>query len=374
MRPFDPRLFSRAKATRGFLIAAIAVGCAQCVLIVAQAWLLADAINAVFLAGRPASAITGDAVWLVAVTAARALLAYLMDVASFRSAAGVKSQLRLAVVAKALSVGPVRLSTADTAELGQVAGRGIEALDAYFARYLPQLVLAVVVPLAIGLTILTQDVIAAVIIAFTLPLIPVFMILIGQYTSTQVDRQWRTLATLSGFFLDLVAGLPTLKIFGRAKAQGRQLQEVGDRYRTATMRVLRVSFLSALVLELLATLSVAIVAVSIGLRLIDGRMDLATALFVLILAPEAYLPVRQVGVHFHAAAEGLGAAERLLAWLEEPDLSAGSDHAPPAAGAAIELSGVTAGYAGHDVLVDFSASIEPGAVTALVGKLFGAVV
>jgi thiol reductant ABC exporter CydD subunit len=367
VRPFDPRLLSHARATRGFLVLAVAVGVAQAVLIIAQAWLLAQMITGVFFDGAGVADIRGQLALLLAVVGLRALLSYATEAASFGAAARVKSQLRLAVVRKTLAVGPVRLSTADTAELAQVAGRGIEALDAYFSRYLPQLVLAVVVPLLVGLTVLTQDVLAAVILALTLPLIPVFMILIGLYTQAQVDRQWRTLSRLSGYFLDLVAGLPTLRVFGRAKAQARQLQEIGNDYRIATLRVLRVSFLSALALELLATLSVAIIAVSVGLRLVDGRMDLATALFVLILAPEAYLPVRQVGVHFHAAAEGLGAAERMLRWLSEPELPRGGAPAPDAAGQPLRMIGVSAGYGDALALEDWSAEFRPGRITALVG-------
>jgi thiol reductant ABC exporter CydD subunit len=345
----------------------VVFGLASAVLVIAQAWLLASAINTMFYLRGSAAEITDEAVMLVAVVAGRALLTYLMEVSAFGSSARVKSQLRSAVVAKTLAVGPVRLSSTDTARLAQVTGRGIEAMDAYYARYLPQLVLAVVVPLTVGLTILTQDALAAVIIAVTLPLIPVFMVLIGLYTSKQVDRQWRTLSSMSGFFLDLVAGLPTLQIFGRAKAQARQLQEVGDRYRTATMQVLRVSFLSALALELLATVSVAIIAVSVGLRLVEGNMEFGVALFVLILAPEAYLPVRAVGVHFHAAAEGLGAADRLLSWLDEPEIAGGQDPAPDARGEVIALQQVSAGYGDATVLQDFDARFAPGRVTALVG-------
>lgn len=367
MRPFDPRLLRRARATRGFLAAAVLFSIASALLVIAQAWLLASAIDEVFFRGLPAAQIADEVLLLIAVVLGRGLLAYMMEVVAFGSAARVKSQLRLAVVERTLAVGPVALSAADTAELAQVAGRGIEALDAYYSRYLPQLVLAVIIPLTVGSAILAQDVLAAVIIGLTLPLIPVFMVLIGLYTGSQVERQWRTLSRLSGFFLDLVAGLPTLQVFGRAKAQARALQEVGDRYRDATLRVLRVSFMSTLALELLATLSVAIIAVSIGLRLVNGTMDFRIALFVLILAPEAYFPVRQVGMHFHAAAEGLGAAERLLGWLEMPGAVGGGAPAPDARGQVLELRGITAGYGEAEVLRGFSARFEPGRVTALVG-------
>jgi len=202
----------------------------------------------------------------------------------------------------------------------------------------------------------------------TLPLIPLFMALIGMYTKSQVDRQWRTLGVLSGHFLDLVSGLPTLKAFGRAKTQVEAIRAVGDRYRSSTMGVLRVSFLSSLALELLATLSVALVAVSVGLRLAEDQIVYPVALFVLLLAPEAYLPLRLVGQHFHAAAEGLGAADRVFTILETP-APTGGDEVLPRGGVTIEAIDLSARYPGRDELalsgVTFTAS--PGTVTAVVG-------
>lgn len=227
-----------------------------------------------------------------------------------------------------MSLGPSYLSGRRTGELVALTTRGVGALGDYFAGYLPQLVLAAVVPLVVGTAILTQDILAAVILAVTIPVIPAFMILIGQYTQARVDRQWQTLGVLSGHFLDIVTGLPTLKLFSRARAAREAIATVGQRYRVSTMGVLRVSFMSALVLELLATLSVAIIAVAIGLRLVSGGMDLQTGLTVLILAPEVYLPLRLVGAQFHAAAEGLGAAERMFEVLEEPLPEAQSRVAP----------------------------------------------
>lgn len=373
MRPFDPRLMQYAAATRKFLVLSVLFGAIQAGLIVVQAYLLATTISEVFLDRAALAEVSTRIGWLVAVLAARALVSYGAEVMAFRAAADAKSQLRIAVLRRMFALGPLGLPQRSTAEVSQLVTRGVDALDAYFGRYLPQLVLAVVVPLTVGIAILTQDLLAAVIIAVTIPLIPLFMVLIGLYTKAQVDRQWRTLGMLSGYFLDLVAGLPTLKVFGRAKAQAAQLREVGERYRKSTMGVLRVSFLSALVLELLATLSVAVVAVSIGLRLVEGNMALVTALFVLILAPEAYLPVRQVGVHFHAAAEGVGAAEDMFAILETPLPERAVGPAPDPTGAALVMAAVRAGYPGRDrpVLDSFSARFEPGRITAVVGPSGG---
>ncbi|MCH9800266.1 MAG: thiol reductant ABC exporter subunit CydD [Actinomycetia bacterium] len=368
MRPLDPRLLKWADVTRSYLVVSVILGALTAVLIVIQAALLASIITSVFQRGAELAEIGDQTVLLAVVIAGRALLSYLQEWAAARTSARAKSQLRMAVLDHAVELGPLALQDRSTGELAQLTGRGIDALDAYFARYLPQLLLSVVVPIIIGVVVVTQDVLAAVIIALTLPLIPIFMILVGWYTRNRVDRQWRALAVLAGYFLDVVAGLPTLKIFDRARAQATTIRDVGERYRRATMRVLRVSFLSSLVLELLATLSVAIVAVSIGLRLVGGSMELQTALFVLILAPEAYLPLRMVGAQYHAAAEGIGAAAALLDILDsEPGSPAGSQPAPQPE--TVTVAGVNANYPGREVLAlqGASCTLIAGQITAVLG-------
>jgi ATP-binding cassette subfamily C protein CydCD len=368
VKPLDPRLLRHARATRAFLVAAVAIGAASALLIVAQAFLVAHVVTAAFVvdAGLQEPSVRTALVLLVGIAVARALLAWAADAIGHRSAAAAVSQLRLQVLERALRLGPAHLGTGGVGRLTALVTRGATALDTYFARYLPQLVLAVVVPIIGGVAILTQDPLSALIVALTLPLIPVFMVLIGRYTQSRVDRQWATLGVLSGHFLDVVAGLPTLKVFNRAKAQAQTLRRVGDQYRVATMGVLRISFLSSLALELLATLSVAIIAVAIGLRLVEGTMDLATGLTVLILAPEVYLPLRLVGMHFHAAAEGVGAAERMFAVIEAPEA--------PQGGQRVDASRVT--IRTRDLRVEFgdrvavpgaTGEIRPGRVTALVG-------
>ncbi len=374
MRPLDPRLLRWARATRTFLLVAVLLGAVIALLVIAQESYLAEAITRAFREGATVADLSEPLTALALVVVARAVVGYASEVAAFRAAAAAKSQLRLALVAHAVRLGPGYLAGARSGDLAQLATRGVDALDAYFARYLPQLVLAVVVPLTVGLVVLTNDVIAAVIVGFTVPLIPVFMALIGLYTQTRVDRQWRTLGVLSGHFLDVVAGLPTLKVFGRAKAQAQTLRDVGDQYRRATLGVLRISFLSSMVLELLATISVALVAVSIGLRLVDGGLDLRTSLLVLILVPEAYLPLRLVGMHFHAAAEGLGAAGRVFEVLETPLPVRGNQaDLPDLATATLRIDGLTVRYPGRDVdaLRAASFDIPPGQVTALVGPSGG---
>lgn len=370
MRPFDPRLVRYAGGSRAYLTACVALGVATAGLVVAQAALLATAISRAFLDGAGLADLRTPLLLLALVVTGRAAVSWAQEVAAHRASAAVKSQLRTRLLDHAVRLGPGWLSGERSGELATLATRGVDALDGYFARYLPQLVLAVIVPFAVLAVVLPADLLAAVTIALTLPLIPVFMVLVGLTTRRRTDRQWRTLSLLSGHFLDVVAGLPTLKVFGRARAQAASVRDITDRYRRATMGTLRVAFLSALVLELLATLSVALVAVGIGLRLVDGELTLRTALLVLILAPEAYLPIRQVGVHYHASAEGLAAAERVFAVLETPLPTAGTrTHVPDLRQVPIRLRDVTVRYAGRPApAVDgLSLDVRPGDTVALVG-------
>lgn len=370
MRPFDPRLMRYASATRGFIGASIVAGILTTALIIVQAFAITGIVVPVFTEGQALEDVRAALYVLTVVVLVRIALAYISERLAFKSSAAAKSQLRLGVLEHVMRLGPVWLSRQNSAELTQLTTRGVDGLDAYFSRYLPQLVLAVMVPLCVGLVILTQDLLAAVIVLVTVPLIPVFMILIGLYTQGRVDKQWSTLSRLSGHFVDVVAGMSTLKAFGRAGAQAKTVREIGDRYQSATMGVLRVSFLSALVLEVLAMLSVALVAVSIGLRLVDGTMTLQAGLLVLILVPEVYLPLRMVGTHFHAAAEGLGAARQMIEILEEdPPASGPRTDVPDLATATISFSDVGVGYVGREdsAVEGLSFAIAPGSVTALVG-------
>lgn len=368
MKPLDPRLMRYARSTSGFLVAAIALGIITAILVILQARALSRVIVDVTANGFSLSEVSGLIIAVAALMGARAALSWATEIAAFRSSAAVKEELRTAALTHALALGPNGPAGSDPAGVTTLVTRGVDALDAYFARYLPQLVLAVIVPITILLTMLGQDILSTVIVAITIPLIPLFMILIGMYTKSRVDRQWKTLAALSGHFLDLVAGLPTLKIFGRAKSQAEAIAAVGDRYRKSTMGVLRISFLSSLALELLATLSVALVAVSVGLRLAEGQIAYGVALFVLLLAPEAYLPLRLVGQHFHAAAEGLGAAERIFEILETPLPTSGISPMPDGP-VTLEIEALTYSYAGSDelALAPTTFTARPGTITAVVG-------
>ncbi|RKN07251.1 thiol reductant ABC exporter subunit CydD [Streptomyces radicis] len=369
MRPVDPRLLRHARATRGFLAASVALGLAGAGLVVAQALLIARIVTDAFVGGLGAGDLAVPLAQLAAVAVGRALVTWLTELAAHRAGASVKSELRLKLLAHATGLGPGWLSWRSTGELTTLATRGIDALDGYFARYLPQLGLAVVVPVAVLARIVTDDWVAAATIAVTLPLIPVFMALIGWATQAHMDRQWRGLARLSGHFLDVVGGLATLKVFGRAKAQAENIRAITADYRRGTMRTLRIAFLSSFALELLATISVALVAVGIGMRLVHGDLDLYTGLVVLLLAPEAYLPLRQVGTQYHAAQEGLSAAGEVFAVLENEPPAGGTASVPPAERATITLDRVVVRYPGRsgDALAETSLTLAPGDALALAG-------
>ncbi|WP_086731759.1 thiol reductant ABC exporter subunit CydD, partial [Streptomyces fradiae] len=368
MKPIDPRLLRYARATRFFLLAVVLLGLVGAGLVVAQAMLVAEVVVGAFQDGMAVDDLTLPLVLLVAVAVGRGLVSWLTELAAHRASAAVKSELRGRLLERAAALGPGWLGGQRTGSLVALATRGVDALDDYFARYLPQLGLAVVVPVAVLARIVTEDWVSAAIIVVTLPLIPVFMILIGWATQARMDRQWRLLSRLSGHFLDVVAGLPTLKVFGRAKAQAESIRAITGRYRRATLRTLRVAFLSSFALELLSTLSVALVAVGIGMRLVHGTLDLHTGLVILILAPEAYLPLRQVGTQYHAAAEGLSAAEEVFAVLESPMREPGTE-VLPGGPVRIELDAVTVRHEGRSEpsLDRASLVVEPGETVALTG-------
>ena len=251
-----------------------------------------------------------------------------------------------------------------------LATSGIDALDSYFSGYLPQLFLAVIVPVTVIVVVLGADWMSALIIAVTVPLIPVFMGLVGASTGARMAHQARLLHRLAGHFLDTVAGLPTLKVFGRAKAQAAAVRDITDQYRKATMATLKVAFLSSLILELLATISVALVAVAVGLRLLGGHLSLATALFVLILAPEAYLPLRLLGTSYHASAEGMKAAEDVFVVLEQPLPPSGIRRdVPDPSRSSLRVDRLEVCYPGRVVpaLSEATLAVDPGEVVALAG-------
>ncbi|MGW3623160.1 thiol reductant ABC exporter subunit CydD [Streptomyces sp. NPDC000880] len=366
VKPIDPRLLRYARATRRFLIAVVLLGLVGAALVVAQAMLIAEVVVGAFQKGLSTSGLGMALALLAAVAVGRAVVSWLTELAAHRASAAVKSELRGRLLERAAELGPGWLSRQRTGSLVALATRGVDALDDYFSRYLPQLGLAVVVPVAVLARIVTEDWVSAAVIVVTLPLIPLFMVFIGWATQARMDSQWRLLSRLSGHFLDVVAGLPTLKVFGRAKAQAESIRSITSQYRRATLRTLRIAFLSSFALELLSTLSVALVAVGIGMRLVHGDLDLYTGLVILILAPEAYLPIRQVGAQYHAAAEGLSAAEEIFRVLETEPRAGGAGEPGTLR---LELDRVTVRHAGRSEASLDAASlvVEPGETVALVG-------
>ena len=316
MRPLDPRLLTHASAARWFLVVGAVLGLAQTLTVIAFAWLLSQSITRA-VAGSSIESLSRTVAALAAVVVVRAVLVWLLEVAANRGAAAVKSQLRAAVLARLAERGPDWLAGQQGARVATVVTSGLDALDNYFARYLPQLLLTAIATPILILVMLWQDPASGITVIIVLPFIPIFMILIGHATQAVQRQQWEALQRLSSGFLDVVGGLATLKIFGRDRRQTARLTGLTEEYRGRTMTVLRVSFLSGFVLELAGSLSVALIAVSIGLRLVDGSLLLGVGLFVLLLAPEAFLPLRQVGAQFHAAADGLAAAEEVFAILDD---------------------------------------------------------
>jgi len=321
--PLDRRILRLGRSGRRFAAAVVVLGTVAALLVAARAAILAGIIADAFDGASP-GAVSGALTLLLAVTAGAAVTAWLTEVAAHRAAAGAKSELRLAVLRLAVlrlevlrrSAAPPERSGVATGELVAAVGPGIDGLDAYFARYVPALALAVAVPAVVLVAMLGADPWAALIVAVTLPLIPVFGALIGAAARPRAARQWRAFADLSAGLLESLRALPTLKVFGREP--GRRVADLAERHRTETMGALRVAFLSALVLELAAMISIAVVAVAVALRVLDGGLGLEEALLVLILAPEAYLPLRRVSAEFHAAADGAAATDRLLAELDDP--------------------------------------------------------
>jgi len=370
VRPLDPRLLKYASTTRNYLAFATVNGIVTAVIVITQAIVLGELLTSVFIGGKQFADVKGQLILLAVLVIMRAISAWFSDYISARSSAAAKSELRMAVLTRSAKLGPAWINSKRSSDLTNTATRGLDALDIYFSRYLPQLVLSAIIPLAVGVAILTQDILSAVIVALTVPLIPFFMALVGWVTQSKVDKQWHSMQALSGHFLDLVSGLPTLKAFNRSRFQATTIKAVGEDYRTSTMGVLRISFLSSLVLELIATLSVALVAVAIGLRLVNGTMQLREGLIVLLLVPEVYLPLRQVGANFHAVAEGLEAANHMFEILEHPLVEEGDgSKATCPEPKIITIANLTYTYplAQKPALTNLSATFAEGSISVLTG-------
>ncbi|WP_428829558.1 thiol reductant ABC exporter subunit CydD [Microbacterium testaceum] len=365
MRPVDPRLVRYATAARGFLVITAAIVLAQTGVIVGFAWAVTSALVGA-IGGRPPAELWGYVGVAASLVLLRGFLIVASERVSARGAAVASLQLREKLVAAVARLGPRWLAGRNTASLATTAGHGLEALDAYFGRYLPQLVAtAITMPILIG-TIALADPLSGLIVVLTIPLIPIFMVLIGLATRAVQQKQYRTLGRLAARFADTVEGLGTLKAFGRQHRAADTIETVTRDYKRETMTVLRVSFLSGFALEFLASISVAIIAVTIGFRLLAGDLSLLVGLFVLLLAPEAYLPLRQVGVQFHAASEGVAATGEIFDALDAARKTPDPDAETPATGSTVALHEVRV-HRGVHRMPTASLSVGPGEIVLMTG-------
>ena len=374
MRALDPRLLRRARAARVMLAADAALGVVAGLLILAQAILLAVVAARAF-EGASLGDVALPLGLLVGAVTGRAAAMWGFEVVGRRGATGVLSQLRLELVERRLRDRPAALDGAESAEIATAAVAGVDALEGLFARYLPQVVLATVVPIAVLAVVAALDLVSAGIMLLTLPLVPVFMWLVGRYTERRTRERWGALNLLATHFLDVVRGLPTLRAFNRGEAQAARIAEVSDAYRRTTMGTLRVSFLSGTVLELAATLGIALVAVTVGVRLVGGGIAFEPALIVLVLAPELYLPLRNLGAQYHASADGLAVAGRLLDLVDASSAPALGAAVPPPnpRDLPVRLEGVSFAYPARpgNVLDAVDLELEPGETVALIGPSGG---
>ncbi|EWY39356.1 cysteine ABC transporter permease [Skermanella stibiiresistens SB22] len=348
-------------------------------LLLVQAGLIAHVLHAAIVDHAPRADLM-PALWgLLAIYGARAFCAWGAEVAGFSAAAGVRAGLRREVYAHIGRLGPAYVAGRHSGDLATVLVERVDALDGYFARFLPQMALSVLVPLTLLAAIFPVNWVVGGMLLLAAPFVPLFMSLIGMGAAAASRKQFDTLARMGGHFLDRLQGLTTLKLFGQARRELDLIRHVSDEYRQRTMGVLRIAFLSSAVLELFSAMAVAVVAVYVGFSLLgyvrfgpSGGVTLATGLFVLLLAPEFFFPLRQLAAHYHDRAAAVGAAARILEVLETPVEPRAGIHAPAGAGPmALEMVGVSfvhgVGEGARPVLDGFSLNVEAGERVALVG-------
>jgi len=371
--PVDRRLWALGGETRAALLLAVLAGGVGAALVVLQSWLVAGVVAQAFLCGLTVSAALVPVLLLCSVGIGRGLLAWVAPVLGQMAAARVRSRLRARLSDHLLRLPPSRLAGHRTGSLAQTATSGVDALDGYFARYLPQLGLAVVVPVVAVGAILRIDLLSGLIVVVCLPLLPFFLYLVGAAAGSRARRRQRVLDELGGHFLDVLRGLPTLRCFNRGEAQAVRVAEIAERYRQTTMSTLRLAFLSSLVLELAAMLSTALVAVEIGLRVDAGLLPLRDAFFVLMLVPEVFLPLRQAGLQFHAAADARAATDQVFELLSLEASPEGPAALPGAAAPVLRLDRVTVRHPDRTAAALDGACLEvrPGERVALFGPSGG---
>ena len=368
----NSRLFREVGSARLFVWATVALGLVAAGTTVIQMVLLAKIVDGVFLKDAGLAGVRNLLLFLLAAAVVRAALIWVREVVAQRGAVRVKSELRSRLFAHILRLGPAYVGGERTGELTTTATEGVEKLEPYFARYLPQMSLSVFVPLLIALYILPRDLSSAILLLITAPVIPIMMILVGGYAEEHMKRQWTALSRMGAHFLDSLQGLPTLKAFGRSSAEQNHVAAVGEAFRQRTMKVLKFAFLSGLVLEFMTAVAIALIAVTLGVRLISGNLPFEEAFVVLLLAPEFYRPLRELGVHRHAGMEGKAAAQRMIEILNiTPPAGQVSDNPVRVSnGLTVEFSGVNYTYPGSEspALSDFTLALPARTRTALVGR------
>ncbi|TAM12988.1 MAG: thiol reductant ABC exporter subunit CydD [Nevskiaceae bacterium] len=372
-KPLERWLRTQAGAVRKLLLGSVALYVFDGLLLIGQAWLLARVIAAVAIQGQSLVAVWPWMWAVLVVFGVRALVTPPADMLAFEAGARVRLAVRERLVAQLQALGPVWARSQRSGAIAQTVTDGVEALEAYYHGYLPQIARAAFVPLAILVVVYPFDWVSGVIFTLTAPLIPLFMVLIGKGTAALNQHQWRQLTRLSAHFFDVIEGLTTLKLFGASRRQAAVVARISQTYRSNTMKVLRVAFLSALMLEFLATIAIAMVAVYIGFRLYYGEMAFLPGLFVLLLAPEFYRPLRDMGTQYHARMEAIGAAEQLVALFKRPAPTAraqsGSERLPQDVKLSqVALHDVYFAYeSGPPVLENISLTLRRGKRVALIG-------
>ena len=355
-----------AHAARRYIAITALAGGMTALLVVAQAVLISRSVSPIITSRTALSAVAPRIALLALVMAARVIILYTQEALAHRAATRTIIELRRHVLQRAAALGP-RWQAEHSSDTATLLTRGLDDLEPYFTRYLPQLLLAATVTPLTALVMLVEDLPSAIAVACTIPLIPIFMILIGRLTQHHSEERLTAMERLGGQVLDLLAGLPTLKALGREIGPAGRVRALGRAYNTATMQTLRIAFLSGAVLEFITTLSVAIIAVQVGFRLLFGHMDLATALLVIMIAPEIYQPLRQVGFHFHASANGVAAANAVFEILDTPLPERGTMPAPDLASAVIEIEELSVAARGSWAPAGLTAQIRPGRLVALTG-------
>lgn len=371
LNPVEAWLKAKQSRLRGALNLALALGAANGGLLILQAWMLAQAVNSAALERR---ALVDAWHWLwplLPVFVGRFLLVRAAERVAFNAGVQMQGELRAELYARLQALGPLWLASRASGDLANRVAAGIEALQGYYARWLPNRALSALLPVAILVAVFPADWMSGLVLVLTAPLIPVFMILVGKGAEELNQRQWRQLARMSARFLDSLQGMATLKLFDASRREARVVAEISEAYRRSTMKVLRVAFLSSVILEFLSTVSIAVVAVLIGFRLLWGDMAFLPGFFVLLLAPEYYLPLRTLGSHYHARMEAIGAAEGMLEIFQMPlpEVALGGHVvAVPETAPGVAFRGVEFAYeATRPALGGATFEAAAGRVTALVG-------